>query len=545
MDKNIEFIINFLNEVGNVSDKSVLDFNDIYNRLSNNIFEILNYEIPVPSELLDDHKKLISTLEVLRNNKFVFLNDIQKNTIIQSEVYQACLNYIKNKIEKLRKGKMDDVFELVSLFKNLNGEMIDDSLINKFYDFISKYKVPLFDAEKALVCILNYNACLYENVINTGLTNEELIAVFEKYGYSYNKVPEEYKGLLVVNGNLSNIESLFIKFKEYNIPFNEKNISFIYFLIKSDSNIFDHILELSKKYDYNILDLIKKVPSIFLHKNKFMSEGNGGSFSSNNTGHSFEINGTYEDFENTIVLFDSIGYDFSTVIEKCPSILVASYDKLKRNVDLLFEYGFSKNLAASGFKLSAFKSNDILLTLDKFIELGELKYVQDNTSRLAFGSDSFIFDRLYFAKKYNSEHSDKFIIKRQFSKKEVLTGIIYNKEDRTLDSLIDKSSVTNYVFSADIDKEINSFIESFDYSSCDICSDELISSIEGNVVSNLEYMFDGVIISRPKTIRVYSALVSHYDYDKKLLLLFALTYNSILDHDEFEVIKGYVKGREK
>jgi hypothetical protein len=296
-------------------------------------------------------------------------------------------------------------------------------------------------------------------------------------------------------------------------------------------------------YEYSILDLIRKVPSIFLHKNKFMSDGKVGLGLGGGSGE--QVSGSYEDFENTIILFDSIGYDFSTVIEKCPSVLVASYDKLKRNVDLLLEYGFSKDLASLGFKLSAFKSNDILLTLDKFIELGELKYVQDNTSRLAFNSDSFIFDRLYFAKKYNKEHSDNFIIKRQFSKKEVLTGIIYNKEDRTLDSLIDKSSVTNYVFSADIDKKINSFIESFDYSSCDVCYDEFISSLDDNIVSDLEYKFGDVIISRPKTLRVYSALVKNYDYDKKLLLLFALTYNSILNHNEFEIIKGYVKGREK
>ena len=184
--------------------------------------------------------------------------------------------------------------------------------------------------------------------------------------------------------------------------------------------------------------------------------------------------------------------------------------------------------------------------MDRFIELDELDYVRDNTSRLAFGPDHFIIYRLYFAKKYNNEHpNNMFILKKQFKEKSVLTGIVSDKNTKNLDHLIDMDSITNFVFSPEVDNALNSFIDSFDYSSCCVVNDEFISSIDKNIVSELEYKFGDIIISRPKVVRIYSALVSKFDYDRSSLLLFAITYNSILSHGEFEFIKNYVKGREK
>ena len=74
-------------------------------------------------------------------------------------------------------------------------------------------------------------------------------------------------------------------------------------------------------------------------------------------------------------------------------------------------------------------------------------------------------------------------------------------------------------------------------------TDELIIEFEKQFKQNqIEYKINDMIISRYKVQRIYSLLTKKFTEIKKdQLLLFALTYNSLLSHDEYEKIKSDIK----
>lgn len=541
---NNSFLLNLVNffkrNSEDFDDKTITYYSNAYSDINRDVFELLNYNDLFVDILKDDYKELILTLKVLKNNSFVELSEVQKNRIKESSIYIKCIQFIKDKIDyyiDVRRKKTNDIiFEL----EKIGNKLIDEKIINEIFDYLKEYDFSYSDIKIVSEYILKHNSNVYEMGKNSFklLNNDELSIVFDKYGYDYNSVPDNFKQILLTKGNVVNIEQIFEKFKEYNIIFKEDDRVFLYILVKSDKYIIDEICNLGKIYNFDFYKVLRKIPGIFMHKNYEKLRSN-----ISNIGNSDSFIGAYEDFTKNLNLIKEIGYDIEDVFKKSSSIFIVPFSKLKKNVLCLYEYGFPKNLYSAGLKLSALKSSDILSTIDMFIELDELRYAEENTSRLSFGHDSYIFYRLYFAKKYNLNSTQKLRIKRIKDGKEILTGIISNKFDRTLDSLMNYDSLKNHVFDEATSNELREYIEC-DGSPFDNVFDEFIRNIEEFRVNNTQYVFDGVIISRLKTIRVYSKLVHKYgNYDRRLLLLFSLTYNSILDYKDFERVKRSIENK--
>ena len=56
----------------------------------------------------------------------------------------------------------------------------------------------------------------------------------------------------------------------------------------------------------------------------------------------------------------------------------------------------------------------------------------------------------------------------------------------------------------------------------------------------LIYNINGVIISRPKFLRIYNAIIKREYDETEDLLLFALTKNSIMTQQQFDVVKNEI-----
>lgn len=559
----IEIIKKYIISIEN--SKEIEDTYQHYQKAEKNIKENI-FELPNYTDLLFDTKivknnnynELIKTLTILKNNSLIILTEEQINLIKQSQIFRYCLNtitYYRKRIEKKideqtkinAKNKMiNQIIQNLEMFKS---NIIDDNTVNMIYNFIKENNISKNDTEQIITNILKHNVEIYEKIkeINYNLTPEQLIELFNKYEYKYDKVPKGFKQRLLIKGDLDNIEEVFVALHSHNITFEEKNKIHLCLILKSDKDIIEKIWTLSQKYSFDFNEMLKKIPGIFLHKNFDHIRIN---YNQSEFEPTAEISGAFEDFKENIKLIKKLGYDITETLKNNKSILILPNNKLKRNAEALINYGFPENLHQIGLKLSGLKGENIIATIDKFIELDELTYVQENTSRLSLEPDSVIFYRLYFAKKYNKEHpNNKFTIKRQTEAKEVFTGIISNENDKTLDYLIDKETITNYVFNHTIDETIKKYIEEQNKIGFEneITIDDMIKSIEeSHKYNNASYMFDDIIISRNKVLRIYSMIFKKFDnLDKQHLLLFAITYNSILNHEEFDKIKNYIGIKEK
>lgn len=494
--------------------------------------------------------KLIATLTILKNNEFITPTEDQINNLKNNTLFIKCVNEIENKYQLLQSkiNNKNEIEEIIEEIKN-NESIINNYLLKRIIETLKNNNVNEKIIQNIELIILKYNILEYEKTKETiiKIDENELIELFQKYGYDYKKIPDEFKEKLLKRDNIQIIEDILITFKNNNIYFNETNKSLLYILIKSNKEIIEKTINQIKKYTSNINELIQKIPSAFIESNKNNKNNiNTNEIEKNNQ--KTEINGSSEDFYKNMILIEQLGYDIKETLYSTPSIFIKSNKKIKSNATALMQYGFPQNLARLNLKLSALKSTNILNTLDQFIELEELNYILANTSRLILEQDSYIFYRLYYAKKYNEneKNTKKYIIHKEFKKKIVYNGIITKPTDKTLNinennKLIRTNTIKPNIFGNIIDKELDEYINKENIPTYKT-NDNLIQQLDEKYLENRNnYIFNKKRISRAKTIRIYSIISEKYiSYDKKDLLLYALTYNSILDASEFNYIKQCV-----
>lgn len=557
LQKMIELLKKYLNKTDNIKEaESILQqYKNAENEIEDNLFNLLDHTDLLIDTKIEDNKEylyLMETLRILKDNTLITLTDEQKNEIKGSKMFKYCMNslkYYKNKMQlkynelKNTSNENDDILKIVKELEKLDDELIEEELLEDIFNKLNNEKVSKNDIELLLYLSIKYNNDVFE-LLKTKelkenkekLTNQELKEIFEKYGYDYSKVKDEQKKQLRIKGNIKNIEEVFEAINNYSIPFKETDTTSISLLIKSDKNAIETIYQLSQKYNIDFSRIIKLIPGVLIHKSTKKSKSTTSETSAQ------QISGSFEDFEENIKLLEECGYDIKDVMKSTITIFITSNKTLRKNIEELRKYGFPKNLNEIRFKLSGLKG-DAIKNIDRFIELDEFNYIKQNTSRLCLEQTSPIFTRLYFAKKLNKSGKEHYEIKRKTKNKEMLTGTITTGTE--LDKKIDKNELeTNYP-GIESYKEFLEFLsqeerKGYPY---EMSNDELISEFEKQYKqSQIEYKINDNILSRYKTQRIYSLLTKHFTEDKKdELLLFALTYNSLLSHDEYEKIKSTLK----
>ena len=559
LQKMIELLKKYLNNTENLKEAETIlhQYQDAEKEIEDNLFKLLDHTDLLIDTKIEDNKEylyLIETLRILKDNSLITITDEQKKELENSKMFKYCINslrYFKSKVQikyneiKNNSNENDEILKIIKQLESLNNELIEEDLLEDIFNKLNKEKINKSDIELLLYLSVKYNNEIFE-LLKTKellqnkekLTDQELEEIFKKYGYDYSKVNKEQKQRLKIKGNINNIEEVFEAINTYSIPFKETDITSISLLTKSDKNAIETIYQLSQKYNVDFSRIIRLIPEVLIHKSTKKSK-----IIIPNTG-TQKISGSYEDFEENIKLLEECGYDIKDVMKSTITIFIVSNKTLRKNVEELRKYGFPKNLNEIGFKLSGLKG-DAIKNIDRFIELDEFNYIKQNTSRLCLEQTSPIFTRLYFAKKYNKNGEGQYEIKRKTKSKEILTGIITTESNKELDKIINKNELENNYSGIDSYKEILEFLsqeENKGYS-YEMSNDELINDFEKLFKQNqIEYKLNDIIISRYKTQRIYSLLKKHFTEDKDdQLLLFALTYNSLLSHDEYEKIKSDIK----
>ncbi len=548
---SLQTVIGILNEslekVPKIDTKfSLEEYQNAKNSMEKDVFELPNYEqLFYDSEISNqDINELCNTLKALKNNKYIQITNEQKEEIKKSEIYNSLINLINNNIEKLTQGK--DINDLVGQIGKQNFTL-ENSIIDKIYEVIRKYNIS---KEKTIIIFKNLmmhinNLSYVQNKtieVKPKLTEEQLTELFNKYGYDFNKVPKEFQLKLLSKGNLDTIEEMFNCMPNYGIKFSEKNKATLYLILKSSNNALEKMRELSQKYGFSFHDTLKKIPASFVHKSKNTDIKKNRNYQSEDEK---ELIGAFEDFCENIEIIDNLGYNIPIAMKKAISVFTKSSSKIKRNIELLREYNFfdGNNLASTGFVLSGLKSSNLQEMIDIFIELDELKYVRDNSSRLVLDTDSYIIRRLYFAKKNGINN-----YKRQKGDKTILTGIISDEADKSMDIYIDLNSIKHNVFDELTDREIADYLDrKLRETNDDVDTYQEISILDNNYTrDDYTYDFNGTIISNKKVKKIYPLLLKEYpELDRKKLLLYAITYNSMMSSEEFENISNIIIAKEK
>lgn len=532
-EKICEILSSLKKELNNDKDdykKEKKEIDKIIDNIQKNIFNILELEDKLEINYINE---LIETLKIMKNNHFITITNEQIESIKKSTTYKEILTYYFDKSNKLttRLNEKNNVKNFNSKIDQYikeiqDSKIINDKFLSEIIELLTNNQINTEILIKLQLEILKYNITYYQEFENLDLqintiTEEKLIEVFEKHNHNYNKVPETLKELLLKYGNYNNIDEVFTEFKQKNIKFDEQTDEHIYMLTNSSKNIFDTIYELSLKYKFDFRTLIKKLPSAFLLTND-------------------EIIGSYYNFINNIKTFDEQGYDIPTSLKKTPTAFVYSNKTITHNIQSLKQYGITKKLSELKFKLSGITSTTLFEALDSFLELDELKYILENTSRLQLPADSYIFKRIYNAKKRGIDiHKTR---KENNETKIILDGIITKTDNTALDTPQKKEDtiIKPKIYSDEETEELNSLIKE---NTNTTINDELIEKLDENFSirnNNLLYLIGNKYISKLKVHRIYSSIYE-FDTDKKKLLLFAITYNSLLNSNEFDIIQSYIE----
>ena len=530
-------------------------YQEVKQHMEKDIFTLLDYD-----QLFFDNNginsqdfyELGSTLKVLRNNNFIKITDEQKEYIKNHTVYQNLLKHINEKIEELTPGK--DIEQLIEELEKINKGFLENSTIDKLYNIIQKYGISkeetliIFKKLTQHINMISKQQEIKTYTVLPKLTQEQLIELFSKYGYDFNKVSKDLQTTIINKGNMNNIEEMFINLPKYGIKFNEKSKMHIYLIIKSSKEALETIMKLSEEYGFSFSEITGAYPSVLLHKNNGQEIKKNGKNEINPQEVDQSWQGAFEDFCNNIELIKSLGCNITEAIKDNPSVFIVSYTRLSLNARILKEYGFldENNLLPQGFKLSGLKSTNLQEIIDIFIELGEMNYLKVNASRLRLESDSYIIKRIYFAKKHGIEY------KSERKNKTTLKGIISDEKTKTLDRYIDIESIKHTIFDEKIDDEIKSTIERILKSVHQTAIEQNSELPEVNTLdqtykrNEMTYSFNGTIISIRKVKKLYPILLHEFpELDKRKLLLYAITYNSMMDENEFNNIKNIIVAKEK
>jgi hypothetical protein len=405
-----------------------------------------------------------------------------------------------------------------------------------------------------------------------GLTEEECIELFAKYGYDFKKLgrrndletnkPVAAQELIKEKGNYEQIEKILQLLRDNNIDLNdncghnilrEKGNNLAHIFVKSNDRCVKEIIDFSEQYGFvddgipNFYKMVITTRKFILRKIKYkptINTGKGPGHPGNDS-----IGGSHEDFMANVKLFSDICSRIHTdrvvflkqYFEKYNGeLLDEPHDKITGMIDILKKYGYEERDYFDR-ATSIFRSSHVTDVLDLAVELDLLDdYVKSNPSTLLIGNDKTTRERLYIL----SKNKDKLLqqttipnfIGESIVKKKIKIGGIPE-----IDSLIEHTDIVVGINDITDQSVVERYENRIKEQPADITIDEDDLESPVNIldskykVDDTLYDIDGIRISRLKVIRVYNALKDMegvIDVAKNAIVKYAIARNSFLTPKE-------------
>ena len=489
---------------------------------------------------------LILPVTIIKGNTKGLKLDLSEQ---DKNVIQKFINCIKNRLISLK----EDVENNDKSFSKRNSKEIDmlENILfklklssNYLFDYTSfmniisllKDNFQTFDYIINTINLLNQiNLKKYSYISDTNVksksvskTNEEIInlnsmekteQLFIKYGFNYNSFPEKLIHEIHKNAKYDNLESLFdfinskeeLSFlKDYTLPIGssdiEKKIQEIkcsqlcFILVYSNIKILQSLIDISKNDDIELKNIFS-IPKVFASVDNE------------------ELIGTYENFIiNEKFIKNEYPNILKVIMERYPFVLDTDSNLFRKNVELTEIYCMSiENDNNECFPSPlALLSKSFEYIMDRYIEANCYDYIE--------------------CFRYHIENNTLSLLKKKY------------KEIKKIDIDYSNTLVQDKYFVFDFNKYLNDLtIENIPVA----INNRLIKwldSINGEKdikKRNIQYVFNGIYISRLKVLKYYSTLLINNYPDKYEALLYSITKDSYLTKKEFMYLKNLVyKGDE-
>lgn len=544
------------------------------------------------NEEKDKLQQLVNSLET--NYENIFDNDINQIIDFLKQIGKTeveILQYIKELILDIEKYINETKIETTTN----QEEFIEEEIFEENEEDIETIK-------QGIIRILNENG--YNDIVSYFEEEKDTKKIKEAKEKLYtfgklNNIEQIVKTLKKYNINLlEQMKSNFYKIIMILLYSSKENIESI-FQMALDPNIcickYDElgniILDEQGKKQINFTLLLEHVSRFLNRKKMYHKRGN----------EYIEINiaseniGAMEDFIKNIRFFQKLGVDVKALFKKFEQLNKKSEEKQRQSIGSYFDiphemvlrnkeifdlYRIPRSSYLSA--LSCFVELEPADTIDMFIELDLLDYLKNNMSRMTLKPDSPIFYRI--VRTYQQaenlpnpqklplhQNAKKFLFKEQQGKP-IFDGYISNPEavikrgttikldtgiDKQNGSIITKKYTREEVLTEEQLYNFSYFDEVIknkgtNNDTIDLIDEKSILIRKINHMSNFGQGPTNILIfgrepnefriSKLKFFRIYNTLIkSGYNLENdKDCVLYALTYNSILTIEQFELVKTIV-----
>lgn len=255
--------------------------------------------------------------------------------------------------------------------------------------------------------------------------------------------------------------------------------------------------------------------------------------------------------KNLASKLEKIGADIDDILCKCPNIFTA---KIEKNLKILKMYGFDLEsfFADESFSYSVLCSANLDAKLDQFIEVGLNDYIHENSSKEASALKSLIVKRVYYAYKNNlsvwstysnvekkPDKTSEENLKELYPAELISSPLpeITHTENQEYNNAINKSETVISDFEIEKIKSTYPVMELIDEG---YRAAIYTNAPKGLLKRKTELVFGTQIISRPKVFKVFKILMDLKKSEKEALL-YAITYNTLLEPHEYDFIKEAVE----
>lgn len=565
------------------------DINNITQIPLEEIAEVLS-DVPLTDEERELEFNYLKSIKGLLE-----LNQTKKTTFQLSSRQIAYMEELKRQLHELEKialeNKKDDLesaSHITDKIKKLNTilGLLEDEKNKEFISDVPTILTLLEEQEidpshqrAILYGILRYNQSKYEDKLSSGITpemerlnKEDVKELFEKYSYNFEELKENLQEDIISYGNLKQMEEVFECLKEMNFPRldpKRNGTKLVAILINGDSHVIKDVVEYSKSKGITPNNLLMIIPAIIEQapKKKTVQRTNPTSRNENTPW----ISGKSEDFKKNIEFFENIGFNIDYILNKCKELLVMSNERLVSNYRQFIQYGFTIKTDEFGEltcpALSCLLSTNFSEIVDQFIEICRdgHQYIKDNMSRIASISDAhdIVFYNIYASNMNQNNVGDDMIPEGPFiqnnSKKLRLRGEITryagsgfenisyreiteeNKKEKTMTIEIDCQNKKDFDDSVEAARGREGELYNLVFNDSRILELDEYTDINDPV----RYDFDGILISKQKVARIFNILKNAGLDTLEDSLLYAITYNSIMNQEAFDKIKKIIKDRRK
>lgn len=245
------------------------------------------------------------------------------------------------------------------------------------------------------------------------------------------------------------------------------------------------------------------------------------------------------------------GADVSEILHKCPNVFAT---KIEKNLKILEMYGFDLEsfFAEENPSYSVLCSAKLDAKLDQFIEVGLNDYIHEHSSKVAATLKSLIVKRVYYSFKNNLnvwstypnvekklDRTSEENLKELYPTELISSPLpeITHTENQEYNNAIDESKIVISDFEIENIKSAYPMMELVDEG---YRAAIYTNAPKGLLKRKTELVFGTQIISRPKAFKAFKTLMD-LNISEKEALLYAITYNTLLEPHEYDFIKDAVE----